>query len=81
MTVIKTTEKGQIVIPAEIRRELGIKPGQKLIVSRQGEGILLQPLPDDPVDYLLGVCRDQPLWDDLRTERVGERERDKRMGL
>lgn len=32
--MVTVGERGQIVIPAEARRELGIKPGDKLVVVR-----------------------------------------------
>ena len=33
MSVVKTSSKGQIVIPVEIRRKLGIKPGQRVTLT------------------------------------------------
>ena len=35
------TERGQIVIPAEARRELGIEPGTKWLIFGSAEGELL----------------------------------------
>jgi AbrB family looped-hinge helix DNA binding protein len=36
------SEKGQIVIPAEARKALGLKPGAKLLVfGRQEHGVLM----------------------------------------
>lgn len=32
--MVTVGERGQIVIPAEARRELGIKPGDKLVIMR-----------------------------------------------
>lgn len=36
-------ERGQIVIPAEARKEIGIQPGDKLLIWKHpsGEGLLL----------------------------------------
>lgn len=31
-------ERGQIVIPQEARDEMGLKPGEKLLIFRQGPG-------------------------------------------
>lgn len=38
------TRKGQVVIPAEIRRHLGISAGQQFEVGRQGSRITLTPV-------------------------------------
>ena len=37
----KVTSKGQITIPIEIRRQLGIKPGDKVRFERNKQGIRL----------------------------------------
>ncbi len=41
--VSKVGPKGQIIIPVELRNELGIKPGDQLVVARssEGDGVLL----------------------------------------
>lgn len=36
------TTKGQATIPARLRKELGIKTGEKLIFEKKGNGILLK---------------------------------------
>ncbi|HYW15279.1 MAG TPA: AbrB/MazE/SpoVT family DNA-binding domain-containing protein [Allosphingosinicella sp.] len=40
----KLSAKGQVVIPAGVRRELGLKPGQKLQVRKAGDGVMLTPI-------------------------------------
>jgi antitoxin PrlF len=40
--VIKVSSKGQIVIPREIRKKLGIKGGEKLLVLTKDGDILLR---------------------------------------
>jgi len=37
-------EKGQVVIPKEIRTKLGLKPKTKLLVSRKGEVVVMKKL-------------------------------------
>ena len=37
----KVTSKGQITIPIEIRRQLGVKPGDKVRFERSKQGISL----------------------------------------
>ena len=40
--VIKVSSKGQIVIPREIRKKLGVKGGEKLLVLTRDGDILLR---------------------------------------
>ncbi|MCJ7720008.1 MAG: AbrB/MazE/SpoVT family DNA-binding domain-containing protein [Candidatus Hadarchaeum sp.] len=42
LAVIKTSVKGQLVIPQKIRQELGIKDGQLMIVYSAGDRIILK---------------------------------------
>lgn len=39
---IKVSEKGQIAIPSDIRKELGIKRGEELLLVKQGDKILIE---------------------------------------
>jgi AbrB family looped-hinge helix DNA binding protein len=36
--------KGQIIIPAELREELGLQPGSKVVFQRVGTKLELEPL-------------------------------------
>ena len=40
--IIKVSSKGQIVIPSEVRRKLGVKGGEKLLVITKNGDILLR---------------------------------------
>ena len=40
------TSKGQITLPIELRRELGIEPGQKVGFRREGRSFVLEPAGD-----------------------------------
>jgi AbrB family looped-hinge helix DNA binding protein len=51
---INIRHKGQITLPAEIREELGLKEGDKLLVGRRGKEIVLIS-PDDVVDPSAGA--------------------------
>ena len=44
VAITKMSENGQVVIPAEVRRDAGIKPSTKFIVFNQGENILLKAI-------------------------------------
>ncbi|MDR1187421.1 MAG: AbrB/MazE/SpoVT family DNA-binding domain-containing protein [Bifidobacteriaceae bacterium] len=42
-TYTTVTSKGQVTIPAEMRRGLGIEPGQKLQVSTDAGRVVIEP--------------------------------------
>lgn len=55
------TSKGQLVIPAEVRRKHGIQAGTKVrILEDQFGRIVLQPLTEDYVDRVMGLLADGP---------------------
>jgi AbrB family looped-hinge helix DNA binding protein len=46
-------ERGQVVIPAEARHELGLEPGEKLLVfGRRAQGIVLMVKADRVADLI-----------------------------
>jgi AbrB family looped-hinge helix DNA binding protein len=57
MQTIRTLAKGQVVIPAEVRRRLGIAPGDLLEIRVVDDHIELAPLPDDPIAAFSGSLR------------------------
>jgi AbrB family looped-hinge helix DNA binding protein len=60
MPVVKTSSKGQLVIPVEIRKKLGIKPGQKVNLTLVDGKAVITPLPDDPIKSLRGSLKGMP---------------------
>jgi antitoxin PrlF len=40
----KITSKGQITVPIEIRRILGVREGDRLLFESDGEGVRIRPL-------------------------------------
>jgi antitoxin PrlF len=40
----RITSKGQITVPQEIRRVLGVRPGDRLIFEGDGKGIRVRPV-------------------------------------
>ena len=58
------TSKGQLVIPAELRRKHGIAAGTKVkILEDQFGRIVLQPITEDYIDRVMGSLAEGP---DLR---------------
>ena len=43
MEKVKLSAKGQIVIPARIRRELGLSEGDRLFIERRQGEVILKP--------------------------------------
>jgi AbrB family looped-hinge helix DNA binding protein len=71
------TTKGQLVIPARIRRRFGIKAGTRIrFLERDGE-IVLQPVTSAAIRGLCGILKsDSPVTVDLVNERARDRERE-----
>ena len=78
--VIKVTisSKGQISIPAVLRKRYGLKKGDKLIVEAKENSIMLRPLPQNPLLNLRGNYKSEgkkKLTDLLLEEREADRVR------
>jgi len=56
METVTVCSMGRVTIPLELRRELGIEGGDKLIVARDGNAIKLIPTPR--LSELAGVDRE-----------------------
>ena len=60
MNTVKVLTKGQIVIPASIRKKFGIHPGNALPIFEYGNLIYLVPPVKDPVKDAMGCLPRQP---------------------
>lgn len=60
MPTVKTLTKGQIVIPAEMRKKYHIEPGTELQIMEYGGIIYLIPPVDDPVKAAVGSLPSRP---------------------
>ena len=59
MAIVKTSSKGQVLIPKEIRRRLGLKAGQRLSLKLIGDQkIELTPVPLEPVEAFCGIFQE-----------------------
>ena len=70
------TVKGQIVIPAALRRKYGIKNGTKIIVTDTGDAILLKPMTEQYLRNLQGSLKGTGALKVLLDERRKDRERE-----
>jgi AbrB family looped-hinge helix DNA binding protein len=58
MTISRATVKGQVIIPAPLRKKFNIKKGTRIaIIEGEGNVILIKPLPDDPIEASRGVLK------------------------
>ena len=48
------SSKGQLVIPAKLRKEFGLKPGVRVIFKKHGKGLLIEPNAYEAVMALCG---------------------------
>ena len=73
--ITSVSTKGQFVIPAEMRTSLGIKPGTRIAVTRDGSRIILEPVSEELVDKTRGIFRGKP---SLSAELKRQRQRQKK---
>lgn len=77
MDTASVTSKGQLVVPARLRRRYGIKAGTKIRFIERPDGILFQPVTPE---YIRSVCgmlsSDTSVTADLLEERARDRERE-----
>jgi AbrB family looped-hinge helix DNA binding protein len=71
-----STTKGQIVIPAALRRKYGIRAGTKILVYDDGERIILKPVTAEYVKSLQGCLKGKGALKELLEERARDRERE-----
>lgn len=70
------TVKGQIVIPAALRRKYGIKNGTKIIVTDIGDAIVLRPVTEQYLRNLQGSLKGKGGLKVLLEERRKDRARE-----
>jgi len=82
-TETRATEKGQIVIPAALRKKFGIKKGTRIQVYEEGDHIVLNPLTPELIraklQKLRGIVQGGPsLTKELEEERARDRDKEER---
>ena len=71
-----TTSKGQVVIPAKIRRKLGIKEGTyiQIDLDETNKRIILTPVTREYVESLRGKYKGKGLMKAMKAEKEQEKE-------
>jgi AbrB family looped-hinge helix DNA binding protein len=49
--------KGQVTVPADMRRALGIAPGGKVRFVLKGKQVLIEPYEEPPLSSLFGLAK------------------------
>jgi AbrB family looped-hinge helix DNA binding protein len=78
------TTKGQVVIPAWLRREFHIEDGTKAVVQATPEGILLKPVTRYAIERGFGLLKrkpgDKPFAEEWAEHKRQEKELEQRRG-
>ena len=54
---IRVNAKGQIIIPAILRRKYGIKEGTRIVITDNEDSIILKPITEEYLKKLQGSLR------------------------
>ena len=74
MAIAQFSTKGQIVIPVQIRRKYGLRPGSKVEVLDVEDQIVLCPLPEDPIEAAEGfLTSENTVLEKVREARSEEK--------
>ncbi len=71
------TSKGQIVVPAKLRRRYGLKPGTKVYFIERDREILFQPVTKEYLKSVHGMLTSaSSATEELLKERAKDKERE-----
>lgn len=75
------SSKGQVVIPAELRQQLGLEKGTSATWSEERGRLVLTPMTEKRLDEIMGFLKPAPgapsMFDEIFAERERERRREK----
>ncbi len=76
-TAVTVSSKGQIVIPARLRKRYGIGEGSTIVIQEEQGRLVLAPGNFDAILALSGSLRGLPIEEALDSERQAARQREK----
>ena len=50
LTITSVSSKGQIVVPSDIRKEMNLSSGTKLVIMTDGSNLLLKPVQEPKLE-------------------------------
>lgn len=74
VSTIKLGRRYQVVIPAEIRKAMGLSEKDEMLVARSGNVIIIIPKPKSYADYLMGLHKN--IWQGIEPDAYVREERD-----
>jgi AbrB family looped-hinge helix DNA binding protein len=83
MTAYRTviSSRGQVVIPAELRQQLGLEKGTRATWSEERGRLVLTPMTEKRLDEIMGFLKPAPgepsMFEEIFAERERERKREK----
>jgi AbrB family looped-hinge helix DNA binding protein len=77
MNAAYVTSKGQLVVPARIRRRFGIKPGTRINFVEEGDRIIFQPVTREYISSFRGMFKRKPGEKSMVQELIEERRAEK----
>ena len=78
MEVVKVLQKGQIVIPKDLREKLQIEEGKKLVIEEFEGALLVMPEPENPIAAMRGLLKPFAKASSVETVRKLRKDRDSR---
>jgi len=77
METSHVTSKGQLVVPAKLRRKYGIKPGTRICFIERDHEIIFQPVTNEYIRSVCGMLKSDTLMTKaLLEERARDKERE-----
>ena len=77
--ILTISEKGWVVIPAELRKKYDLNPGTKVTIVDYGGVLSIVRLPNNTIEYGYGLLKGgKSLTDGLKNERKLEKQREQR---
>ena len=71
------TSKGQVVVPARLRRKFGIKAGTRLNFTEANGNIVIQPVTREFIDSFCGLFKTKPGDKSAVQELLGDRAKER----
>jgi AbrB family looped-hinge helix DNA binding protein len=72
-----STAKGQIVIPAPLRKKYGITEGTRIVITDNGREIILRPITREYLKSLRGSLKGSKAFEVLMEERAKDKKKGK----
>jgi len=68
MEIVTLNEKGQVTIPARIRRNKGLRKGMRVALIEIGERLEIVAMPTDTIQALIGLGKGLPSIEEIEAE-------------